>query len=266
MKHQRESVTSDSLDTSARPVTYQNLRTALNVKVTNVRSIVQKIDFVRNYLSIHDTDLLFITESWLTKDILSSAIHCTGYNILRSDRQFTTGGGVILLFKEGLKITEVINPMKQNTASDNFEVLCVDYHDGKQPIRLCCFYVPPRSSQNKEIIMDVCKTIEQFQNCSKPFFTMGDFNLPQIDWKNYISLGGKSNELFIDFCTMNCFSQHVLKATHEKGSILDILLCNTVAQPLLTFCNVIPPISTNCDYSVISFNLKLREQIYWHKN
>ena len=177
MKHQREPATSVLLNISTTPVTCQNLRTDLKVKFTNVRSIVKKIDFINNYLSIHNTDILFITESWLTKDILSSVIQCTGYNILRCDRN-TIGGGVLLLFKEGLQITEVTHTTNQSTTSDDFEVLCVDYYDGKQPIRLCCFYIPPRSSQSKEIIKDVCKTIEQFQTCSKPFFVMDDFNLP----------------------------------------------------------------------------------------
>ena len=219
---------------------------------------MNKTDFVENYLHTNDVDLLFVTETWLSKDILDSAVGVKGYTILRRDREHTSGGGVMLFFKDHLQVNEIANPPHLNNGADDFEVLCVDYFDGKHPIRFCCFYVPPRSSQLKNSIKDVCDAITNFQTSFKPYFVLGDFNLPRIDWDNFISLGGESHDYFIDFCILNCFSQPVVEPTHEKGNTLDILLCNTVAQSLLTSCNVLPPLSTTCDHSVISFEVRLR--------
>lgn len=45
--------------------------------------------------------------------------------------------------------------------------------------------------------------------------------------------------------------------THEKGNILDLLLCNPFAHSLLLSTSVLPPLSSSCDHSLISFSLDL---------
>ena len=72
-------------------------KSALCIKFCNLRSIVNKYDYVLSYLNSNkDTDILFIAETWLNSSIEDAAIWPPGYNIMREDRSSSTGGGVCL--------------------------------------------------------------------------------------------------------------------------------------------------------------------------
>ena len=59
----------------------------------NVRSLVNKVADLQNWLSNNPYDLLGLSETWLTEDHSDSLFSIKGYKIERRDRR-THGGGV----------------------------------------------------------------------------------------------------------------------------------------------------------------------------
>lgn len=202
---------------------------------------------------------MFLTESWLHSDILTSMICPPGYLAIRSDRVHSGGGGVLLLFKQHLKVLNIIESfpdLQAGCSNDAFELVCVDLLNGLFKFRLCCFYVPPQSSQCPSNTKALCTVINKLHSHSQPVYIFGDFNFPKIDWSVPVSFGGPSHNTFLDFCTANGFLQCVDEPTHEKGNILDILLCNYFSQTFLLSISVLPPLSNSCDHNLLAFNFK----------
>ena len=203
--------------------------------------------------------MLFLTETWLSENVPSSLFCPENFQVIRCDRLSSKGGGVLLLYKKSLIIKEV---HYDGETSNNYESLCVDLFINNRTVRFCFFYVPPDSSHNSKIMTNICTTLKNCYTPSEPFYLFGDFNLPKINWDIPVSLIPGKSELhisqtnFLDFCIENTLQQCIDVPTHEKGNILDLLLCNPLAHNSLISTSVLPPLSSSCDHSMISFSLK----------
>ena len=124
--------------------------------------------------------MLFLTETWLKPALLDSMIEPEGYNVLRSDRVMSKGGGVLLFYKSHLKI-ENLNFVVTNLNTPGFEFLCVDLSVCAFIFRFLCFYVPPISSSSNNIMNLICQTIDKYVINTRPCYVIGDFNLPHIN-------------------------------------------------------------------------------------
>ena len=69
--------------------------------VTNVRSLVPKIDEIREFMSRNEINLSFITETWLNDTITDSVVNIPGFTIIRKDRFVNNHGGICIYIKEG---------------------------------------------------------------------------------------------------------------------------------------------------------------------
>ena len=78
----------------------------LRIEYTNIRSVLNKIDFLENYLYMKDIDLFFLTETWLTPKVNDAIVCPSQYNIIRNDR-LSRGGGVAVLYKNSLKVFKI---------------------------------------------------------------------------------------------------------------------------------------------------------------
>ena len=167
-----------------------------------------------------------------------------------------------LYYKKHFQVNSISINMRSN---NEFEFICVDVYNGRKPYRFCCYYIPPRTSISNECIQKVCRTINSFLTHNTPNFIIGDFNLPTIDWENLSSNGIAPNDVFLSFCADNCLKQCVTEATHEKGNILDLVLCNSFAFDILYSCSVLPPLATSCDHSIVSFKITIDQIAKLHK-
>ena len=231
----------------------------IRVEFCNIRSAANKIHLVQNHLQSNNIDFLFLTESWLTPNILTSMVCPPGYLAIRSDRVHSRGGGVLLLFKQHLKVINVVELSKDlqtNCSNDKFEVICIDLLDGLFKFRLCCFYVPPKSSQCLTATKALCAVINKISSQSQPVYIFGDFNYPKIDWSVPASYGDKAHNAFVDFCSNNVLNQCVHEPTHVGGNTLDILLSNYLSKTFLLSVSVLPPLADSCDHNVVAFNFK----------
>ena len=89
------------------------------------------------YISVHHPDIICITESWLSADILNSEISIPGYVCFRGDRN-RHGGGVIIyvsqLYNSRLLCSHAV-----------LEIVTVVISNGNFKCCISLFYRPPHS-------------------------------------------------------------------------------------------------------------------------
>ena len=160
-----------------------------------------------------------------------------GFNVLRCDRLCGKGGGVLVFYKSELHINRIDVVLPSDSC---FELVCVDLYSRSNILcRFCCVYLPP--SQPVSVIDSLCATLGPLIFANKPTFLLGDFNLPNIDWSIPSSTSDQSHQKFLSFCSSFSLFQSILAPTHDKGNILDLLLCNYNAKEVLLFTKIDPP-------------------------
>ena len=104
----------------------------------NTRSIVNKLIHFHTLIYSKDYDIIAITETWLSDNILDQEIIPTGYTIYRNDRP-SRGGDVMLMVKRSIP-SHALNILVK------LEKLCV--HIGNEnSITFCFVYIPPNSPE-----------------------------------------------------------------------------------------------------------------------
>ncbi len=67
--------------------------------VTNVRSLVPKIEEVQEFLNRNQISIAFVTETWLRPTITDSVVNIVGYSLMRRDRLSDSHGGICIYIK-----------------------------------------------------------------------------------------------------------------------------------------------------------------------
>ena len=65
--------------------------------LSNVMSLVPKIDEVREVVQQENYDLVCLVETWLQDHIHDNVVHVPGYNLIRRDRSERIHGGVCIM-------------------------------------------------------------------------------------------------------------------------------------------------------------------------
>ena len=97
----------------------------------NVNRLVNKLDLVKELIRKHSFDILTLSETWLTPDILDNEIIIPGYSLVRRDRHSLTkscGGGVLIFIRDGIPFVAISELNTMNTMN-NFECLWVESRD-----------------------------------------------------------------------------------------------------------------------------------------
>ena len=112
----------------------------------NARSICNKTLVIKDFVIDMSVDILAITETWLHRrgdDVVIGELYPTGYQFIHIPRDAGTGGGVGLLFKEGIRMkTKVCDSFI------SFECLDVTFVNLKT-VRVIVVYRPPPSTTNR---------------------------------------------------------------------------------------------------------------------
>ena len=134
---------------------------------------MNKINELACTVSDMEPDLVLVTESWCSGDIMNAFLNMAGYELqpdLRVDRTDTDcgrGGGLLVYVKNGLQI------LSCDKVAD-FQQYC------KFIVRDVVFYLIYRSPNSAAT--EVTKLAELIKTVEKNAVILGDFNLPQIDW------------------------------------------------------------------------------------
>ena len=194
----------------------------LNTKVINFDSIFAKRNTLKATLENENLDAIMGCETKLNSTILDSEFLPEGYNCWRNDRD-RHGGGVIVIYRDDLKVTKVNTKVKSELIAVKIEC------QGKKPLIMCAAYRPPDS--NRQYMDQLCADITLIKN-SYPdcaFWCGGDFNLPDIDWSDEIISSNRYpveiNQALLDLlCDLN-LTQIVNFPTRARNT-LELLLTN----------------------------------------
>ena len=96
-------------------------KTLPNILSLNARSIFQKTDELAHVVYKHNSDVVMVSETWLSDDIPDEALHfpgVPGFSVIRNDRVDKRGGGVAVFIKDTI-------PFKicRNFSNPNYECL-----------------------------------------------------------------------------------------------------------------------------------------------
>lgn len=201
----------------------------------NVRSLVNKIDFLRIWADVTDADVLVFTETWLKASVINDMIKIDEYNIFRCDRT-KKGGGVAIYIKSNLNCSCIQSISKPN----GFDLIALrlTVSVGSDIIVAGC-YRPPSSSSS-----EICTLLaESFSEWNKhELIILGDFNW---DWLS------PSSDPFKEICDSLCLVQLITSVTRVnqkdlgKSTLLDLILTNASHKftAVGVFCN---DISDHC--------------------
>jgi len=89
-----------------------------SVLLTNVCHLQNKLEDLSVLIKQYCSEIICITESWLTRDIPDSAVNLDGYHLIRKDRSSGAGGGVAAYISSNINCHELPD---ENV--DNFEYI-----------------------------------------------------------------------------------------------------------------------------------------------
>ena len=126
-----------------------------NIVLTNVMSLVSKMDELEHAIREYSADIAFITESWLKNSVPDQVIEIGSYRVFRRDRTEKEHGGVCIYTKscyDASVISDIPN-------EDGCEVLWVKVNPRRSPrgfsaLGLGVLYHPP--VQIKQLCYNTC--------------------------------------------------------------------------------------------------------------
>nr|CAD2168713.1 unnamed protein product [Meloidogyne enterolobii] len=254
---QNPSLNSPNLSNVTSHSIYSKFKSLKNISCIyqNCRSIRNKINELDIQIVDLKPDLVLLSETWLE----DHDTHLTQLNssknfhivIANRDRKFKSkGGGVAMLIRKGISYKQL--PFKNIVG---IELIAVDISvtSFKDKIRLILVYRPPNTASSL-----INKLLKNLQNlCENNVIIVGDFNFSanNINWDNNTALT-KCGKEFLEFVTNFKFSNIITSPTHNKGSILDLLLTNNPTS--ICSSQIDAGLSTSDHFSIL-FTLKLEK-------
>ena len=124
--------------------------------------------------STHCWDLIAITETWLTEDILDSEISLPGMRILRRDRP-SKGGGVLLYYRQDLSCSLMTDPYLELTDT----LWCCAQLQSADLALIGIIYRPPNSSRTNDAAL-IYSLNTALSGRYTHVLIAGDFNVPSL--------------------------------------------------------------------------------------
>ena len=211
---------------------------------------------------VHDInpDVIGVTESWLTSEVLDSELALDGYDLFRKDRPVDReGGGVLLYVKKDLHAVQYESPVDFPE-----QVWCYfsDANNTKCYIGVC--YRTPTAdifgSLNHNLLQDI---INDLGSTKKHFMLMGDCNYRFLSWPPHEDNSDISREAgeFCECLDDNFFTQHVTTPT-RNDAILDLVITD---EPDMIFDLVDLGPFPGSDHNALSWKLEAKtshESVY----
>ncbi len=245
--------------------------TGMNVTIkkhNNMRILYSNVDSLNNKLhellleiGIHRPDIMMITEvlpkneeTKTTKDSIS----INGFELFTniSDENIR---GIAVYIKGNVDATEV-----KFTSNDAENVWCNITLNNKDNLLLGCIYRSP-SHENTDNLCSLIKEVYD-TNPNRVIIT-GDFNYPEIDWKNWHTTKNDSHRAskFLKAIQDTFWFQHTLQPTryreNQTPSLIDLVL--TSEEDMITNIQYLPPLGKSDHIIMImDTNLDITDKDY----
>lgn len=222
----------------------------MKLGLLNPRSICNKTVEILELLSDFDIDICCLTETYLKKldKAKFAEMKELGYSIHNKPRA-GTGGGVAILFKNGLSLT----PQKVRSYPTFEHTESTIRGSSGSLLRISCVY---RSGTDTSQSSNMKKFLEDFEDYiisligkpGKPII-LGDFNIHVENDQCTKALR------FLSLIESHGWIQHVSGVTHQAGGTLDLVMTRKlIDEDHIQICNQhICPTGTKADYYLVSF-------------
>ena len=155
----------------------------------NTTLSIQKFCSILDYLTLHSSQVVFLTETWLSSTFDNRVISRFGeYEVIgRNDRINDCHGGVAVLLKYGANPSDESFPLP---SMYDF-CACVIQHVPDKGLFLCIFFYLPAGRSCYEIDPSTLNSCLSYRilksllnNASETYvcILLGDFNLPGTNW------------------------------------------------------------------------------------
>ena len=210
------------------PITLHNQVWTTKLCLINSRSMCNKAEFLVDYITSHDIDIMCITETWLrSEDTASaSAITPSGYNLEHAARSNGRGGGVGVLFRSSFHIDH-----SQLLPASSFE--CLDLQPRcrsvSSTLRLFGVYRPPSSSRNSQpfaIFLTEFRDLVERVAMESGIIILGDFDVAYSDNNDAHA------RALHDILSNANLRRNVTDATHQQGNVLDLVITASSSSPI----------------------------------
>ena len=148
----------------------------LRIEHINARSIIGNFDEIKNLVIRNNTDILCVSETWLTDQTPDSFVYIKGYKLFRKDYEFNKIGGVAIYVRDELSSNEICFDVN---APRDIEAIFINVQLSKNPsfIVSTMYRHPQGKSETYTFINSVFnKMLKQ----NKTFYVLGDLNDNQL--------------------------------------------------------------------------------------
>jgi len=236
-------------------MSFTRLFIRLSGYLCNARSVVCKLSELRALLYFSNYDLIFITETWLNKDVSCSLLDPnSAFTVIRNDRNDARGGGVCALIRKcsSYRVLSVNIEMEFSHA----EIACFDLIASDRRIRFIVAYRPPSfDAASTNYMCMLVKCLTKYSSNKYSNVLVGDFNLPKMLWLfgHYSCPDTEIYNQFLTFVTDLSYIQMVDFPT-RGNNVLDLLL--TTEPSLFTAVKSECPFGSS-DHSSVVFDIVL---------
>ncbi|GAB0205871.1 hypothetical protein GRJ2_003052700 [Grus japonensis] len=163
-------------------------------------------------------DLIGIKETW-SDNSYDWSVEMEGYRLFRKDRQGRGGGGVTLYINDQLECMELHLGVDEEP-TESLWVRIKGRTGAGQIIAGVCYRPPDQGDQADEALYRQIGAA----SCSQALVLMGDFNHPDICWRDNTA-ERKQSRKFLE-CVDDNFLLQVIEEPTRRGAMLDLILTN----------------------------------------
>lgn len=127
---------------------------------------------ISNLLQNSKVSVACFTESWLTPDVSNRSIAIPGYKIIRNDRLYMRGGGIVFYCKDHLHCTKLFGTVLEHDSEDKTEISAVEFQLGLEKVSVVGVYNPPENDCSQFLAEKLADFAVRYENV----LLIGDFN------------------------------------------------------------------------------------------
>ena len=242
---------------------------SFSIHYTNIRGLSSNLSSVEHHLSSNSPNILLLSETQLSNDVLTSPFFISNYN-LHSRVRFK--GGVCAYSNINTPVARL-----KDLESPNFDVMWLKVCLPTTTLVLCFAYCSPNST-NFVSFFDYLNSCHETVTSSHPqaeILYLGDFNVHHREWLNSSHTDSGGIEA-LTFSILNDLEQIISQPTHipdrydHSANILDLFF---TSNPSRCKCTISPPIGSS-DHTLINVSILTAppppaapsKRKYWHLN
>lgn len=225
------------------------LQGKLNICHGNAQSICarkgNKLDEVRNFLQNSKITVACFTESWLSTKNSNRSIAIPGFSVVRNDRTYARGGGILMYYSDQLCCRKVFGTELSFDSDDKTECLALEVRLRSEKFLLIAVYNPPENDCSQFLAAKLADFAVRYDNIA----LIGDFN---TDLSMATRKQAQFDAVLQTFHLVSVGAEPTF--FHRTGcSQLDLLITNSI-EKVLRFSQISFPALSQHDIILASLN------------